>query len=360
MENLKNLRLSRHLTQQDMADALGCSTPTYNRYETGERRPSIPVLKQLSQLLDVPVDSLISDSAPKSSDLFGPRLTALRHERNLTRLDVSESLGVNQFTLRNYEIGTRQPDHDFLMKAADFYGVSVDFLLGHAGDSDESSMNTFRMHRLSAGLSQKQAALEIGVKQPSMCAWETGKAYPTYENLLAMAQLYNVSVDALVGAPAAAPPPEPSVFPASVALRLKEARTLAGFTQKEIASRMGIAVQTYNGYETGKHDPGAIGLYMISAICGVSSDYLLGRDVPPDWIKKSPSPNGEELGDGIDAITDGLLRLANASPLTGQRKAAVETAIRLVGSAESNFTPQQSAALDAISALLLSNFGKSE
>jgi transcriptional regulator with XRE-family HTH domain len=44
-DNLRKLRLSMDLTQKQMAELLGVSHVTYNRYETGEREISKPVSK---------------------------------------------------------------------------------------------------------------------------------------------------------------------------------------------------------------------------------------------------------------------------------------------------------------------------
>ena len=61
-------------------------------------------------------------------------------------------------------------------------------------------MNRFKEARLRAGLSQKAAAISLGVKPPSMSDWESGKTKPTHEHLAAMASLYRTTVDFLVGA----------------------------------------------------------------------------------------------------------------------------------------------------------------
>lgn len=50
-----------------------------------------------------------------------------------------------------------------------------------------------------AHLSQKAAAISLGVKAPSVSNWESGDSRPTLENLKAMAVLYQVSIDYLLG-----------------------------------------------------------------------------------------------------------------------------------------------------------------
>ena len=57
---------------------------------------------------------------------------------------------------------------------------------------------------------------------------------------------------------------------------IKEAREKAGFSQKELAEIIGVAPNTFHGYESGKHDPKSDLLVKIAQACNVSVDYLLG------------------------------------------------------------------------------------
>lgn len=52
--------------------------------------------------------------------------------------------------------------------------------------------------RTKAGLSQEQLAQKLGVSRSAVAKWETGKGIPDIENLKALAQLLNVSVDYLL------------------------------------------------------------------------------------------------------------------------------------------------------------------
>lgn len=54
----------------------------------------------------------------------------LRRERGLRQKEAADQLGVAQALLSHYENGKRECGLDFLVSAADFYGVSVDFILG--------------------------------------------------------------------------------------------------------------------------------------------------------------------------------------------------------------------------------------
>lgn len=74
-------------------------------------------------------------------------------------------------------------------------------------------MNRIRETREGKGLSQKQVAIEVGVKSPSVSNWESGKTTPTPENYIAMARLFDVSVDYLLGREDAPKPPAPPIDP---------------------------------------------------------------------------------------------------------------------------------------------------
>lgn len=60
-------------------------------------------------------------------------------------------------------------------------------------------MNRIKEAREKRGITQKYVALTLGVKAPSVSAWETGKTFPSAENLAALSELYGVSIDYLMG-----------------------------------------------------------------------------------------------------------------------------------------------------------------
>lgn len=62
--------------------------------------------------------------------MFKNRLISLRKEKGLSQYEVADRLGFSRGKLANYEQGTRQPDYDTLTKIAEYYDVSVDYLLG--------------------------------------------------------------------------------------------------------------------------------------------------------------------------------------------------------------------------------------
>ena len=59
-------------------------------------------------------------------------LTLLRKERGISQKKAASELSISQALLSHYEKGIRECGLDFVVKAADYYNVSCDFLLGRS------------------------------------------------------------------------------------------------------------------------------------------------------------------------------------------------------------------------------------
>lgn len=66
--------------------------------------------------------------------VFSERLIELRKEENLSQKEVAKEIGVAVRAYQHYEYGEREPQLSTLVRIADFYDVSLDYL---AGRSDE-------------------------------------------------------------------------------------------------------------------------------------------------------------------------------------------------------------------------------
>lgn len=64
-------------------------------------------------------------------------LTELRKEKGLSQKEAAAKLGISQALLSHYEKGIRECGQSFLIKVADFYGVTCDFLLGRTKERNE-------------------------------------------------------------------------------------------------------------------------------------------------------------------------------------------------------------------------------
>lgn len=62
------------------------------------------------------------------------RLKELRKKKGYTQLKVAMDLNINQNGISRYESGSREAGYDLLVQFADYYGVSVDYILGRTDD----------------------------------------------------------------------------------------------------------------------------------------------------------------------------------------------------------------------------------
>lgn len=58
------------------------------------------------------------------------RLKEIREDRDLRQVDVAKVIGISQVVYSRYETGVRVIPIDKLSALADYYGVSIDYLLG--------------------------------------------------------------------------------------------------------------------------------------------------------------------------------------------------------------------------------------
>ncbi|MBR6772503.1 MAG: helix-turn-helix transcriptional regulator [Clostridia bacterium] len=68
------------------------------------------------------------------TDKFPKNLATLRKENGINQKTAASKLGVSQALLSHYEKGIREPGFDFLLRAAEYYNCSADYLLGRTND----------------------------------------------------------------------------------------------------------------------------------------------------------------------------------------------------------------------------------
>lgn len=124
---------------------------------------------------------------------FSLNLSKLRKDAGLNQKEASHKLGISQALLSHYENGIRECGLDFLVRAADFYNVTTDFLLGRTSSKtgfneafdtdtdipDDSKLSTQTVFRACALVKEYQAK---------------GKADDSYELLFALS-LFNLIIN---------------------------------------------------------------------------------------------------------------------------------------------------------------------
>ena len=92
-----------------------------------------------------------------------------------------------------------------------------------------------------------------------------------------------------------------------ISVRLKILRAENGFTQAEVAAKLGISQQMYSKYEGGSTVPDADMVKQICGIYGISADYLLGIAQERKSSVKTTGANEEN----IDLIVEKVISRMN-------------------------------------------------
>ena len=66
--------------------------------------------------------------------IFGVHLKNLRKSRNVTQKQLALEIGASERGIQQYELGERKPTYDMLIALADYFDVSLDYLVGRSDD----------------------------------------------------------------------------------------------------------------------------------------------------------------------------------------------------------------------------------
>lgn len=75
------------------------------------------------------------------------KLFELRKKENFTQSQMAKILNVSQQAYARYEKGEREPDFDTLIRIADYFGVSIDYLLGRTNENEITPVNNVTKNR---------------------------------------------------------------------------------------------------------------------------------------------------------------------------------------------------------------------
>ena len=68
--------------------------------------------------------------------MYSFRLKELRQARNISQLKLALDLHMNQNSISRYENGEREADYETLLRFADYFNVSLDYLFGRTDNPE--------------------------------------------------------------------------------------------------------------------------------------------------------------------------------------------------------------------------------
>lgn len=134
MNRIRELRVEKGITQVKFAQMLSTSQANISGWELEKWEPDKNALKKMSEIFGCSIDYILGNDKDidfSKKNLPMDKLKQLREERNISQSQLGEIIGAARSTICQYEAGKREPDLETLIKLADYFQVSVDYLIGH-------------------------------------------------------------------------------------------------------------------------------------------------------------------------------------------------------------------------------------
>ncbi|WP_166238574.1 helix-turn-helix domain-containing protein [Paenibacillus turpanensis] len=94
----------------------------------------------------------------------GERISELREAQSLTQEELAKQLNISRASLSHYEKNRREPDYETLDKIANYFKVSVDYLIGRTDESNSSVQSNVKLFEESLELSDESILERFALK----------------------------------------------------------------------------------------------------------------------------------------------------------------------------------------------------
>ena len=189
-QKIRDFRKERGITLSRLAEQLSISPSYLSAIERGVRKPSIPMLKKISEALNVSVTYLLSEADDEAT---AEKLRFIREGRGLSIEELAEISEIPASSLEKYERGQAVPDLEDLKKLSEALNVNLRYFLEQSGQTNNLGYRLKKL-RLKHGLTVTALADRSGVSPGLLSQIEKGQTTPLLETLERVAKSLNVHI----------------------------------------------------------------------------------------------------------------------------------------------------------------------
>lgn len=278
---IKELRTEAGMTQEELGMLLNVQNAAVSKYESGKVPLTGETLLKLSKIFNVSTDYLLG--AEEGNTMIGGKIAELRKEQGLNQKELAKKIGVSRSALSLYEIDRREPDLETVKKIASLFGVTTDYLLGAEEGGNTMLGKRINELRRASGMTQEELGKKLGVIKQTVSSWENDSSEPNHAATIALAKLFGVTTDYLLGAEGDTMGTEETIneITQRVGRNIRSIREQAGLSQDEFAEGFSVKQPTVANWETGKRQPDLNMLIQIAQFGGTNLDDLVMKELTP-------------------------------------------------------------------------------
>ena len=139
VESLSELIMQAGLTPCEFAKHIGCGKGTVSRYLNAQKMPSVSLLIRMADFFNCSTDYLLGREMEKYTSTFiqpcptfQARFPKLCEELKINKYQLQKQTGIAESAIYDWQRGKTTPRVDNLIKIADTFDCSIDFILGRS------------------------------------------------------------------------------------------------------------------------------------------------------------------------------------------------------------------------------------
>lgn len=138
--------------------------------------------------------------------MFSERLKKLRNEKRLSQKELAKELKMSQQTIAKWENNQSTPNPEMIVKIADFFDISTDYLLGRTNEDisidkiPKQKIRNFNYNRLQELVKNKDSSLEelaelLHTNKYEIAMYLSGIKCPQEKDLYSLSEYFNHPIE---------------------------------------------------------------------------------------------------------------------------------------------------------------------